>query len=51
MKELYVKCDLYVDLLSEAESKENALDRLIDFLNENNIAISINRSEIRNVEE
>lgn len=51
-KELHVRCDLYLDLQNGGcEGKEHALDRLIRALMENDIAISINSSEIRNVEE
>ena len=41
MKELIVNCNLYFDLLSVSESQDNAVSRLLDLLNENDIACNI----------
>lgn len=51
IKELHVCCELFVDLQHSSESKEHALRRVVEILNENDISVSVNRSEIRNVEE
>lgn len=50
-KELHIKCELFCDLQSQEETKEHALERVLDVLNENGIFMSVNRSEIRAVEE
>ena len=39
MKELRVKCCLYVDLVDENERAIDALNRLLDMLGRDNIAI------------
>lgn len=45
-KELCVKCELIFNLLNEDETKEEALERLLDLLNQNGASIIINKSEI-----
>ena len=45
-KELCVKCELIFNLLNEDETKEEALERLVDLLNQNGVSIIINKSEI-----
>lgn len=45
-KELCVKCELIFNLLNEDETKEEALERLVDLLNQNGASIIINKSEI-----
>ncbi len=41
MKELVVNCCLYFDLLSDRESQDNAVSRLLELLNENDVACNI----------
>lgn len=41
MKELIVNCNLYFDLLSDRESQDNAVSRLLELLNENDVACNI----------
>ena len=41
MKELIVNCNLYFDLLSDRESQDNAVSRLLELLNENDIACNV----------
>lgn len=50
MKELNVKCNLYFDMLSDNESRENAINRLLELLNENDIAINIHFAEVEDIE-
>ena len=45
-KELCVKCELIFNLLNEDETKEEALERLVDLLNQNGASIIINKSKI-----
>ena len=47
MREIAVKCTLYFDLIHRKESAEEAMDRLLEILNENDIAAQIYESEIR----
>ena len=43
---LYVKCEIIFDLLNEKETKEEALERLVDLLIQNEASIIIHKSEI-----
>lgn len=45
-KELCVKCELIFNLLNQDETKEEALERLVDLLNQNGASIIINKSKI-----
>lgn len=45
-KELCVKCELIFNLSSEDETREEALERLVDILNQNGASIIINKSKI-----
>ena len=49
MKELAVKCTLYLDLLRN-ESADDATERLQELLNENEIAAQFYEHEIRDIE-
>ena len=49
MEELNVKCNLYFDMRSN-ESQENAINRLLEFLSENDIAINIHSADVENFE-
>lgn len=45
-RELHIRCELFCDLESQSESKEHALKRILELLNQNGISMSINRAEI-----
>ena len=50
-RELHIRCELFCDLESQSESKEHALTRILELLNQNGISMSINRAEIHLVDE
>ena len=50
MKELVVNCMLYFDMLQPNESADNAVDRLLDVLGDNDIAANFYHYEVREVE-
>ena len=45
-KELHIECMMLVDLVSEDESREEALGRVLDILIQNGIHTSIHRARI-----
>ena len=50
MKELAVQCTLYFDLLHANESAADAINRIMECLNENDISVQVYESEIREYE-
>lgn len=50
-RELHIRCELFCDLENQSESKESALTRILELLNQNGISMSVNRAEIRLVGE